>query len=92
MKSASLPAPKIEDFCGGVKITLYRPTTYMDALKLTGKPDGTPLRTDIETKTKTVRIPLDCRNDYLVFFIGFYLGFYIGFYLGFAFCEDNTVA
>ena len=53
MKAAGLPAPKIEDFSGGVKITLYRPTTYMDALRLTGKPDGTPLRTDIETKVKT---------------------------------------
>ena len=55
MKSAGLPAPKIEDFCGGVKITLYRPTTYMDALKLTGKPDGTPLTSSDETTVgKTV--------------------------------------
>ena len=55
MKSAGLPAPKIEDFCGGVKITLYRPTTYMDALKLTGKPDGTPLTSsDEKTVGKTV--------------------------------------
>ena len=54
MKSAGLPAPKVEDFCGGVKITLYRPTTYMDALKLTGKPDGTPLTSsDEKTVGKT---------------------------------------
>ena len=44
MKDAGLPAPKNEDFGEGVKITLSRPSIYMDALKLTGKPDGTPLK------------------------------------------------
>ena len=52
MKDAGLPAPKIEDFGGGVKITLSRPTTYMDALKLTGKPDGTPLKNSEKNSEK----------------------------------------
>jgi len=55
MKAAGLPTPKIEDFGRGVKITLCRPTTYMDILKLAGKPNGAQLTSsDGKTAGKTV--------------------------------------